>query len=83
MRMVSLMKMRMTSMMILRMTRMMSLRIMRVIHMAHGECKNDDWDDSDVDDDNGDQGASGRRHCELEAVANHKHWRQEFHVVNR
>ena len=28
---------------------MMSLRIMRVIHMAHGECKNDDWDDSDVD----------------------------------
>jgi len=29
------------------------------------------------------KGASGRRHSELEAVANHKHWRQEFHLVNR
>jgi len=29
------------------------------------------------------KGASGRRHSELEAVANQKHWRQEFHLVNR
>ena len=48
-----------------------------------GNGDNDDDNADNDDDDNGDQGASGRRHSELEAVANHKHWRQEFHVVNR
>ena len=51
---------------------------------SHGDnADNNDDGNGDNDDDDGDQGASGRRHSELEAVANHKHWRQEFHVVNR
>ena len=60
---------------------MLTMTMLIIMMMAKDD--NDDDNADNDDDENGDQGASGRRHSELEAVANHKHWRQEFHVVNR